>query len=103
MVDVEGDLFVTAGDNHTRAERAPEHVECLAQCGTGVLLVQLRPEQREQRVAAVEAARGGGGEIGEQREAPRSGEEALDLATLGVGEVQSPEQPELDHARPLRR
>src|SRR2546426_12719353 len=43
------------------------------------------------------------GEIGEQGETPGSGEEARDLASLGVGEVQSPEQPELDHARPLRR
>ncbi len=103
VVDVEPDLFVTARHDHIGAECAPDDVERLAQCGTGVLLVELRPEQRQQRVAAVEPAGGGGSEIGEQCEAPGTRQQALDLASLGVGEVQSPEQPELDHARPLRR
>ncbi len=75
----------------------------LTQRGAGMLLVELRPEEGEQTIAAVEALGCGGGEVSEQREAPRAGEEALDLAPLGVGQVESPEQPELDHARPLRR
>ena len=75
----------------------------LAQRCAGVVLVELGPEQREQSVPTMEAPGGGSGEIGEQCEAPGTREQALDLACLGVGEVQRPEQPELDHARPLRR
>src|SRR5438876_9126892 len=69
------------------------------------LLVDLSVEaaQRSRPPAGLEAPWGGSGEIGEQRQAPGTREQALDLASLGVGEVQRPEQPELDHARPLRR
>ena len=102
-LEIEPDLFVPARDHHVGAEGAPEHMECLAQSAAGVLLVEVRPEQREQRVTPVEAPRQGRGQIGEQREASGPREQALDFASLGVGEVQSPEQPELDHARPLRR
>ncbi len=49
----------------------------------------------------MEAAWRGRGEIGEQGQAPGAGEEARDLASLGIGELQSPEQPELNHARLL--
>jgi hypothetical protein len=65
-----------------------------------MLLVELRPEKGKETIAAVEAPGCGRGEVGEQREAPRSGEEALDPAPVG-GEVERPEQPELDHARPF--
>src|SRR4029077_16116853 len=99
---IEPALFVPTRDDHVGPQPVADHVERLAQCRPGVLLVELRPEQREQTIAAVETPGGGGGEVGEQRQAPRSGEEAFDLAPLGIGEVQSPEQPALDHTRPLR-
>ena len=70
MVDVEPDLIVTARHDHIGAEGAPDHVERLAQCGASVLLVEVRPKQREQGVAAVQPAWGGGGEICQERQAP---------------------------------
>src|SRR2546422_9774107 len=103
VVKVEPDLLVAARHDRQRAERIAQHVQRLAERRPGVLHVELRPEEGEQSVAAVQATRSSGGQVGEQREAPGSGEEARDLASLGVGEVQGPEQPELDHARPLRR
>ena len=62
-----------------------------------MLLVELRPEQCEQAVAAVESSGTGRGEVGEQRETARSSEQTLDLVSRCIGEMQSPEHPELDH------
>src|SRR2546426_3608264 len=73
VVDVEPNLFVTARDDYVAAERSPYHVKRLPQGRAGVLLVALGPEQREQRVTAVENPPGGRGEGGEQREAPGAG------------------------------
>ena len=75
----------------------------LAQSRPRVLLVELWPEQREQAVAAVESSGSGGDEIGEQRESARSSEQTLDLVSRGIGQMQSPEHPELDHANLLSR
>jgi len=102
-LEIERNLLIPTGHEHVGAQGVPHHVERLAQRRARVLLVEFRPEQREQAIAAVEAPGRGGGEVGEQREAPRSGEKALHLASRGVDQMQSPEQPELDHARPLRR
>src|SRR5206468_8995735 len=63
------------------AKCAPQDVQCLAQCRSRVLLVELRPEQGEQAVAAVESSGSGGGEVGEQRETARSSEQPLDLVS----------------------
>src|SRR5437899_12003853 len=100
-MEVETDLFIAASQHEVGAEGAPDHVKRLAQGGSRVLLVELRPEQGEQAITAVEAPRSGGGEVGKQGEAPRSGEKALHLASRSVDQMQSPEQPELNHARSL--
>ena len=101
LIAVEADLFVTARDDHGGAERAPQHVQRLAQRGAGVFLIELGPEQREQAVAAMKAS-GRGGEVGEQGEASGPAEQAHDFASRGVGQLHGAEQPERDHARPLR-
>jgi len=86
------------GRDDVAAECTPQDVQCLAQCRSRVLLVELRPEQGEQAVAAVESSGSGGREVGEQRETARSSEQPLDLVSRGIGQLQSPEHPELDHA-----
>ena len=95
--EVESDLLVSAGDHDLTAECTPEYVKCLAQRCPRVFLIELRPEQGEQAVAAVESSGSGGGEVGEQRETVRSREQPLDLMSRCIGEMQSPEHPELDH------
>src|SRR5712692_957509 len=74
----------------------------LAQRGAGMLLVELRPEQRQQAVTAVEALGPCGGEVGEEREASGLAEGGPYVAAIGAGEAQPPEHAELDHARPRR-
>src|SRR5712692_11142633 len=74
----------------------------LAQRGAGMLLVELRPEQRQQAVTAVEALGPCGGEVGEEREASGLAEQGPYVASIGAGEAQPPEHAELDHARPRR-
>ena len=101
--EVESDLLITARDNDIAAQCAAQDVQCLPQRRSRVLLVELRPEQGEQTVAAVESSGSGGGEIGEQRESARSSEQTLDLVSCGIGQMQSPEHPELDHANLLSR
>ena len=101
QVEIERDLLIPTGHDHVGAQGVPHHVERLAQCRARMLLVELGPEQGEQAITAVEAPRSGGGEVGKQGEAPRSGEKALHLASRSVDQMQSPEQPELNHARSL--
>src|SRR2546425_1037924 len=95
--DIEPDFLVATRHDDVVTECAAEYVQCLAQCGPRVFLVELRPEQCEQAVAAVESSGSGGGEVGEQRETVRSREQPLDLVSRCIGEMQSPEHPELDH------
>src|SRR3989442_1742045 len=95
--EIESYLLVPAGHDDVAAECAPQDVQCLAQCRSRVLLVELGPEQGEQAVAAVESSGSGGGEVGEQRQTARSSEQTLDLVSRCIGEMQSPEHPELDH------
>ncbi len=95
--EVEADLLVPAGDEDVAAKRHPQDVQRLPQCRPRVFLVELRPEQGEQAVTAVESSGSGGGEVGEQRETVRSREQSLDLMSRCIGEMQSPEHPELDH------
>jgi hypothetical protein len=60
-------------------------------------LVELWPKHGEERVAPVRAARGGDGEISEEREPTRLTEEADDVTTIGRGDAHRPEHSELDH------
>jgi hypothetical protein len=46
-----------------------------------MLLIEFRPEEGQQAVAAAKTARRGGGEIGEERETAGASEEAFDLAS----------------------
>jgi len=100
--EVEPDLFVAPACHRLRPEVGAEDVQCLAQCCARVFLIELRPEQREQAVAAVEAAGSRRGEEGEESEAPGLAEEIPHLAPFDAGETHPADQAELDHARPRR-
>jgi hypothetical protein len=65
----------------------------------GVLVVLLGPQQREERVPAVEAARPGNGEIGEESDALGLREDRVEVLTVGVPQGERSERAELDHRR----
>ena len=99
-IDVQPHLLIAAAHDGPGPQGSAQHAERLAQGRARVLLVEFRPEQGDEAVAAVQAGRCGGGEVGEEGEAPRLSEERPHLAPIGSGEAQSPEHAELDHARP---
>src|SRR2546422_11607883 len=74
-LEIEPNLLVSTGHDHVGAQGVSHHVERLAQRGARVLLVELRPEEREQAVTIVEAAWGRCGEIRERSEERRVGKE----------------------------
>src|SRR3989442_4363871 len=93
-IDVEADLLVAPARDGARAQRIADHVQRLAQRGAGVLLVELRPKQRQQAVTAVEAWGGRGGEGGGGGKAARVAQQGPHVAPLGAGEAQPPPQTE---------
>src|SRR5207247_3172571 len=76
LSEVQADLLVAPARDGVAAQRVAYHVQRLAQRRAGMLLIELRPKQRQQRVAAVEGLRGCGGEVGEEREASGLPEQA---------------------------
>src|SRR3989441_11411527 len=101
--EIQPDLLVAAAHHRVGAERAAEHVERLAQGRACVLLIELRPEKREQSIAPMRASRCRGGEVGEEGEPTGLAEQAADLTSICGCEAQSSEQPELNHRKPSRR
>src|SRR2546422_190932 len=79
--------LVSPSFDDTRAERAAQHIQGLAQGRPRPRLVELWPEHGQQRVAAVRAARRGDGEVGEESETTRLAEDADDGTTIGRGEA----------------
>jgi hypothetical protein len=75
-------------------------VKRLAHGVAGVSGVLPRPEQREQRVTAVEAARGGDGEVDEKSRPLGLHQDRADLRTIRVAEVDGSQRAELDQRRP---
>ena len=60
-------------------------------------LVELRPEERQQRVTTMEAAGPGGGEVGEERDPFGMREDRLHVPTIGSAQLGRPEYPKFDH------
>ena len=90
-------LLVAAADHDLGADLRPQEVERAAERGARVLLVELRPEQGEQRVAAVKPPWRGHGEVGQQPEPLRLLEDRAQLAAVRVPEVQYAERVKADH------
>src|SRR5262249_55367872 len=94
------DLVLAPTRQHLRTELAPQEVERTAQRRPGVLLVEFRPEEGEQRVAAGESTRGGGRRIGQEAEAAGLSKHRGDFGTVWAAEVQDAEGVKPDHRFP---
>jgi hypothetical protein len=53
-----------------------------------VLLVQLGPEESDKLVSAVEPLRGGDGQVGQEGQALRLGQDRTDLLALRIPEIE---------------
>src|SRR5207245_9194963 len=60
-VEVKADLLVAPTHQHVRSEFFPQHVERLTQRRPRVALVELRPKQCQELIAALDTARRGTG------------------------------------------
>jgi len=96
-IAIEADLFFTIVGQGLGPQLGPEDMQRLPQGGAGPGLVELRPEQRQQVIAAAHPARGGRGKVGKEGEPARLGQQAANRPAVRVCEGHRPEQPELDH------
>ena len=67
-VAVDRDGLVSARDQGARAKRPSEPMQRLTECGSRAVLIELGPEQGENRVAPVGPTRPSDGEVGKQCE-----------------------------------
>ncbi len=72
-------------------------MQLLAQGAAGVLLVHLGPQEGQQRDAAVEAAGGGNGEVGQECGPLGGRKDHAQFTPPGIVEIQAPQRPKLDH------
>ena len=99
---IERDLVVALSEQGAIGHGTTDEMQRLTQGAAGVLLVQLWPQQRQQRVAAVKAAGSGDCEVGEEGRPLRGRKDDPKLAPLGIAEVQPPQRPKFDHDAALR-
>jgi hypothetical protein len=97
---VDAHFLTASAREHIGAEALPQTVERLAQRGACVLLVEFWPEQSEQRVSAVKAGGSSSGEEREESDTLRLSEESVELEPAAPSQVQSTQQPKLDHSDP---
>jgi hypothetical protein len=90
---------VTPARHHLLAERKSQMSKRLVEHPPGVLVVLLGPQQREERVPALEAARPGNGEVGEESDALGLREDRVKVLAVGVPLGERSERAELDHVR----
>src|SRR4051794_20046 len=64
-------LSVSPARHYLRAERTSQVTQRLVEGPASVVLVLLRPEQRQERVPAVEAVRSGNGQVDQEGDALR--------------------------------
>ena len=90
---------LVVSDNFLLNQLSTEEVQRVPKRGAGMLLVQLGPEEREERVAAMEAPRLRDREVREETQALRLREDPRGPSSIGRPQVDSTEEAELDHAR----
>lgn len=91
------DQLGTARDDGVAAERPAQDVERLAERAARVCGIELGPEEGDQRVAAVEAAWAGEGEVGQECHAFRLAQQVARLRAGGAAQVDRAQRAELDH------
>ena len=87
---------------HVVADHPPQMMESLTQGTAGFLVPELRPEEREQGVAAYRPRGGLEREVREQRDALWLGSTACEVRPIGVYETDAPKGEELGHDGPSR-
>jgi hypothetical protein len=94
------DLLVAAGLEYTVTECSPQVVKGLTQCAARVVRVELRPEDRQQRIATLEPGRRQR-QVGEERSG--LGLDVDPLARLArVADLESAEETKADRNEALR-
>jgi len=91
--------FITSPVSHKDipAQGAAHVVQRLSQDGAGPLVLQVRPEDPEEGVAAMQIVRSLEDEVGEEGETLGLGEDGADGHACRVAEVDRPQRPKLDH------
>src|SRR5690606_6852304 len=101
VVRAHGDFVPASNENDVRAQRLTQVIERLAQGCTGMLLIQLWPEQPHELVAAVVPTRGGDREKGQKRESLRLGKHRPDSDPVLLFETDGAEDAKANHCTPL--
>src|SRR6185437_1956438 len=95
-VCINADLLVAARAEHVGAQRPAQLVDRVAKRATGAELVELRPEDRKDRVAA-DKTRASEREVGQQRKTLWLGDDAVERVAVFSFEMLGPEQVQADH------
>jgi len=97
LLFIDTHFLVASAGQHIGVERSSQAVQRLPQRGAGMLLVELRPQESQERVSAVEAVGGSCGEKGQEGDALRLCEDGVELEPVTPPQFKSPEQPKRDH------
>ena len=92
-------FLVAPPEDHSVAQRAPQGIERIAESGPGVLLIALGPEERQEDVAAMKAARPGDREVGKEAQPLGLAQNGGQLIAAGIRKGKGAEQSQLDHTR----
>jgi hypothetical protein len=90
---IDADVILAATDDHAVAKRVAEMVERLTEGVARRRVIRLRPEDREQHLAPVKSWRSREGEVGEEGETLRLGEDRVQIAASVVAEVDRTQNP----------
>ncbi len=88
-------LVVASRDEYVRTQRAAQHVHRLPQRVAGALLVEVRPEHADQRVAPLE--RPADGQVGEEGDPLRLRDHGQEPVSIGRQELEPSQASKLDH------
>src|SRR5579884_1211 len=94
---IEPQLGVTAAEKRFGAERLAKMADGFAQRAARARVVALRPQQRDQRVAAVISARRRDRQVHEDRLPLRLREDRVKEAAVGAEELETPKYLEINH------
>lgn len=95
----EGQLLIPTGYDRPRTQSPAQKVNRLPEGMPGLLGSVLGPEEGQQGVTTMEAARGGEGEIAQEGRASGLGENGTDGSVFGPSQLDRPQGAQLDHSR----
>jgi hypothetical protein len=83
-------FLVGAAEEHALAQLAAQEPQRDPECPAGVILIQLRPEERHDDISAMELSRTGKCEVHQEGESLRLREDRLELSPIGIPYFQHP-------------